>query len=101
MGTAIIGLVGVVVGGVISGGATYLLARRESRARTRASARLVLGEVTGFHRALSKFISNQPYEGDDPETLAQRTRFAQEVKEQDDAVWKEHQPQLIVGTRSG
>jgi hypothetical protein len=45
MTEAIIGLVGVLVGGLVSGGATYLMAQRAERAKLRAAARLVENEL--------------------------------------------------------
>lgn len=45
MTEAIFGLVGVLLGGVISGGATYVLSRRSDRLEARASARLLQGEL--------------------------------------------------------
>jgi hypothetical protein len=45
MEQAIFGLVGVVVGGLVSGGATYLMARRGERRRERAAVRLVEAEL--------------------------------------------------------
>lgn len=45
MSQALIGLVGVVVGAVLSGGVGYLVARRDERRRARASARLLQAEL--------------------------------------------------------
>jgi len=45
MTEAIIGLVGVLVGGLVSGGATCIMTRRAERARLRAAARLVENEL--------------------------------------------------------
>jgi hypothetical protein len=42
---AIFGLVGVVIGGLLSGGATYVMARRGERRRSTAAVRLVEAEV--------------------------------------------------------
>jgi uncharacterized membrane protein YccC len=45
MTEAIFGLVGVLVGGLISGGATFLMTRRSERRRGRAAVRLVQAEL--------------------------------------------------------
>jgi hypothetical protein len=45
MTEAIFGLVGVALGGLITGGATYLVTRRNEKLEARASARLLQGEL--------------------------------------------------------
>jgi hypothetical protein len=46
MGPAIIGLVGVVVGALVSGAASFLMARRGEQQQARAAARLLESELT-------------------------------------------------------
>jgi hypothetical protein len=53
MTEAIIGLVGVLLGGLISGGAAYILAKRADQARLRAAARLVELELVAAQSALN------------------------------------------------
>lgn len=45
MSAAVIGLIGVALGGLVSGGAQWLLARRAQRARARVAARLMRDEL--------------------------------------------------------
>jgi hypothetical protein len=45
MGQALIGLAGVVVGALLSGGATYLMAKRGEASKARAAARLLEAEL--------------------------------------------------------
>jgi hypothetical protein len=56
MTEAIIGLVGVLIGGLVSGGATYLLARRSERIRVMASARLLEDELVGIANTLESVL---------------------------------------------
>ena len=49
MTTAIVGLVGVIIGGIINGAVTALLQRRTERADRRSAARLVRSELVRFH----------------------------------------------------
>ena len=48
VGQALIGLLGVVVGAVITGGAGYLMARRAERRARRAALRLIAHEITNL-----------------------------------------------------
>ena len=50
MGTAIIGLVGVVVGAVVTGALDWLMTRREDRTQLRVALRLV---CTDLHKAIA------------------------------------------------
>jgi hypothetical protein len=50
---AVFGLVGVVIGGLISGRATYLMARRQERAALRQAKRLVADELFDIALQLS------------------------------------------------
>jgi hypothetical protein len=45
MSQALVGLVGVVVGGVLQASGTWLMARRGDRQRARAASRLTAGEL--------------------------------------------------------
>ena len=45
MGPALVGLVGVIVGALVSGGATYMMARRADARQARAAARLLEAEL--------------------------------------------------------
>ena len=56
MTEAIFGLIGVALGGLLTGGATYLLARRTEKLEARASARLLQGELYEFARQLALFV---------------------------------------------
>jgi hypothetical protein len=80
---AVIGFVGVIVGGAISGGVAYLLARRNERALARASARLLAENLRSRTRTIEARIALGE---EDPS----RARF-------DDLttpLWDDHQPQL-------
>lgn len=55
MGQALIGLAGVIVGALLSGGATYVMARRAEARRARAAARLLEGELRPAARWLHAF----------------------------------------------
>ena len=71
MTAAIFGLAGVIVGGLISGGATYLMARRKEKVTARASARLleeelamaadVLGVLTTYSDEEAKALSPEGF----------------------------------------
>jgi hypothetical protein len=65
MSQAIFGLIGVVIGGLISDGATYLMARRGERRRAQAAVRLVEAEVrnaaTVAESVLPVILDDTPY----------------------------------------
>lgn len=56
MTEAIFGLVGVALGGLIAGGATYLLARRSEKLEARASARLLQDDLYGVASRLDALL---------------------------------------------
>jgi hypothetical protein len=53
---AIFGLVGVVLGGFISSGVTYMMTRRTEKLQARASARLLQNELHAVGQRLSEFL---------------------------------------------
>jgi hypothetical protein len=85
---AIFGLVGVVLGGLLSGGVTYIMERRREQHETRAASRLLAEEL---RRAIS-FIHGvlRPIEGD-----WQSRAFA----ELDLDVWKQNRALLASALR--
>jgi len=95
MGAALIGFVGVLVGGLLSGGATFLMAHRAEKRRARASARLLESElksvaanVSAFHRDLADAAREAPM-------LPSNTRevvFLLPLPSTE--LWKEHEARL-------
>jgi hypothetical protein len=89
MTEAVIGLVGVIVGGGIAGGATYVMARRREKQTTRAGARLLeeeLRRMAGVLYGLRTGLAND----DDQEVAAALEHCAAFTG----AVWKEHRQWL-------
>lgn len=60
MGQALIGLAGVVVGALLSGGATYLMAKRVEARKARAAARLLEAELRPTARGLEALRRHKP-----------------------------------------
>ena len=54
---ALIGLVGVIVGGLLSGSAAWLMAARADKRKARASARLLEDELRGVAQALNTILA--------------------------------------------
>jgi hypothetical protein len=113
MSTALIGLAGVIVGGIVSGGIALVLARREDVQHRRASARLVLTEIAEFRFAISevrrlaeaaKKVAKEDAEGlaptDDLERLVRMIRpdtwraAVDELDQLAQPLWAEHRPLL-------
>jgi hypothetical protein len=108
MTEAIIGLVGVLVGGLVSGGATYIMTRRAERARLRAAARLVENELEHVRTLVLADLGNldilrtietefgfddtEDTTKEDAENLAPPNLLAVSTE-----VWREHQGTLAQG----
>lgn len=63
MTEAIFGLVGVVVGGVLNGGITWLVERRNQRDQVRVAARLVDGEIRIAAAACNVAVDSKSWHG--------------------------------------
>lgn len=72
MGSAVIGLIGVVIGGLLSSGTSYYLDRRKSRADLRAALRNVLTDLHNNRglAAVTVQLWNQPGGASDDSVLA-------------------------------
>lgn len=81
MSEAVIGLVGVVVGGVLTGGTNLALEWRRERRAGRAAARLVHAALTDANAFVEASIFQRMWVGDPVEALA-------------DDVWSEHRTSL-------
>jgi hypothetical protein len=57
---AIIGFVGVVIGAIVSGGATYVMTRRSERQKARAAARLLESNMLTIEAALQRVLDLNP-----------------------------------------
>jgi hypothetical protein len=100
MTEAIFGLVGVALGGLITGGATYLVTRRNEKLEARASARLLQGELQliahRLDRESSALDSIAELEGERAKprgnrvTVGSRRWLAEFSMDQ----WQEHQGRL-------
>jgi hypothetical protein len=101
MSTALIGLLGVVIGGLVSGGVAYFLARRNDAQSKRASARLVLTEIQNLAFTIDRLrLAAQSWlrrdEHDllvfDPAYWQQRwRRLVEELDDLTHPQWSEHQ----------
>lgn len=80
---AIVGLIGVVIGGMLTGGVEYVLERRRESRRARASTRLVgvaLGDIQAFIQmsiALRKWLGEPRAFLDDQAWIEQRSNIAE------------------------
>jgi hypothetical protein len=80
MGAAVVGLVGVVIGGLVSGGATFVMARRQEQRKARMAARLLEDELRGYARKVRSWLDAAETPGDTrmstPPPPAPRVRLA-------------------------
>jgi hypothetical protein len=97
MGAAIVGLVGVLVGAIVSGGATYLMARRAERRKARAAAWLVKDELERVETELRRWhkMLVEPIRRDMVGlVIPERIAVNQLLTLPEPAVWDEHKPML-------
>jgi hypothetical protein len=87
MGEAAIGLIGVIVGALISGAATFLLARRQEARQAQAAARLLEAELRSTAGDLLLLRASLQVE-DNYADLRSQLRLPQQP------AWKEHKPLL-------
>jgi hypothetical protein len=71
MGVALVGLLGVVVGAIISGGATYVMARRSEATQARTGARLLETELRTIAGSLGLLLREPLVPGDSTDALTQ------------------------------
>jgi hypothetical protein len=90
MGQAVIGLVGVVVGALLSGGATYLMAKRAEANKARAAARLLEAELRPIAQGLDVLYRALERSG------TKHVRVGQVVRHLPDSsrLWNEHKSLL-------
>jgi hypothetical protein len=69
MGQAIIGLVGVVIGGLLTGGVEFALERRRERRRGQAAARLVHAELSDIDAYVKASLFRRAWLADPKEVL--------------------------------
>jgi hypothetical protein len=81
MTQAIIGLVGVVIGGVLTGGAEFVLERRREKRRGQAAARLIHAELTDIDSYVKASIFKRAWLADPADVL-------------DDEPWKQEKGSL-------
>jgi hypothetical protein len=104
MTEAIFGLAGVALGGLITGGATYLAARRSERLEARASARLLQGELQLVAykldrqlQAMKRVAERESERGNPPrprDARATRSRGRHWLAQFSMAQWQEHRSRL-------
>jgi hypothetical protein len=96
MGVALVGLLGVVVGAIISGGVTFVMARRADAREARTAARLLETELRTLAHAAGLLIRH-PWASDKPVDALTSSDLRAAIHVPPPRLWQEYQG-VLAGT---